>query len=305
MIPLSQVPKIINKKDNQATFVIEGLYPGYGTTIGNAMRRVLLSSLSGAAITYVKIKGVQHEFSTLPGVFEDVITICLNLKKLRLKLHNDETQKAVLRIRGEKEVKASDFEFPSQVELINKDLHIASLTDKKAEIEMEITIQKGIGYEPREQRDKEKLEIGQISLDAIYSPIERVSFQVENMRVGEMTNFDRLTLSIETDGTMDPEEAFNQAAQILIDHFSLFVKKEAKRIKTKKEKKEKALDAENKKAKSKETKKKSVSVNPKKKSQVKSQVKTKVKKTSVSDVAKKGRKQAKAKTEKSKKSKKK
>ena len=278
MIPLSQLPKVINKKDNQASFVIEGLYPGYGTTIGNALRRVLLSSLPGAAVTYVKIKGVQHEFSTLPGVFEDVITICLSLKKLRLKLLSEETQKASLKIQGEKEVKASDFKLPSQVELINKDLHIAYLTDKKAELEIEITIQKGMGYEPREQRDKGKLEIGQISLDAIYSPVERASFHVENMRVGEMTNFDRLTLEIETNGTMEPEEAFEQAVQILIDHFSLFIQKNKRKIKTKKTK-EAMLDEKAKKDKVKKVKKEISTTKAKKELKKEAKNQKKVKKT--------------------------
>jgi DNA-directed RNA polymerase subunit alpha len=223
MIPLPLQPKIIEKKGNWARFEIEALYPGYGVTIGNSLRRVLISSLPGAAVTQMKIKGVSHEFSTIPGVLEDVITIMLNLKQLRFRVFADEPQKATLKVKGEKEVLGSDFEYPAQVELINKDLHIATLTDKKAELEMEIQIEKGIGYLPREaRRQKEKLEIGVIPLDAIFTPIKRVSFKVENMRVGERTDFDRLFLEIETDGTISPQEAFSQASEILVKHFNLF-----------------------------------------------------------------------------------
>ncbi len=223
MILLPRQSKIISKKDNWARFEIEGLYPGYGVTIGNCLRRVLLSSLSGAAVTQMKIKGVQHEFSTIPGVLEDVIVIMMNLKQMRFKIYADEPQKALLKVKGEKEVKGSDFDYPSQVELINKSCHIATLTDKKAELEMEIQIKKGIGYEPIERRKKqEKLEIGVIPIDAIFTPIRRVSYKVENMRVGERTDFDRLYLEIKTDGTVTPKEAFYRASEILVKHFSLF-----------------------------------------------------------------------------------
>jgi len=181
----------------------------------------LLSSLPGAAVTQMKIKGVQHEFSTIPGVLEDVITIGLNIKLLRFKMYTEEPQKARLKIKGEKEVKGSDFELPSQVELINKHSHIATLTDKKAELDIEIQIEKGMGYVPVERRKKEKLEIGVIALDAIYASMKRVSFNVENMRVGDRTDFDRLSLEIETDGTISPEEAFLQSSEILVKHFSL------------------------------------------------------------------------------------
>ncbi len=215
MISLPKSFKISEKKDNFISFVVEGLYPGYGVTLGNALRRVLLSSLPGAAITEVKIKGVDHEFSTIPAVLEDVITICLNLKRLRFKIYSEESQKAILKAKGEKEITGNDFELPSQLELVNPEQHIASLTDKKANIEIEILVRKGIGYEPREMRNREKLEIGQLSLDAAYTPIKRVSFDVENMRVGERTDFDRLILNIETDGTIAPEEALLAATDIL------------------------------------------------------------------------------------------
>lgn len=239
MLPLPHSPKIIEKKGNRALFEIEALYPGYGVTIGNVFRRVLLSSLSGAAITQMKIKGIHHEFSTIPGVLEDVVNIMLNLKQLRFKLFTAEPQKATLKIKGEKTIKGSDFKFPSQVELINKDCHIATLTDKKADLEMEIQIERGLEYEPVEKRKKEKLEIGIIPIDAIYTPIRRVSYQTENMRVGERTDFDRLKLEIETDGTITPEEAFYQASEILIKHFSLFSESIKKEIPSSPEKKEK------------------------------------------------------------------
>jgi len=243
MIFLPQLPKIVNKKDNSATFEIEGLYPGYGVTIGNSLRRVLLSSLAGAAVTQMKIKGVQHEFTTMPGVLEDSVIIMMNLKQMRFKMHSDEPQKATLKVRGEKEIKGSDFELPSQVELVNPSCHIATLTDKKAELEMEIQIEKNIGYEPVERRKiKGKLEIGVIPIDAIFTPVRRVSYGVENMRVGERTDFDKLNLDIETDGTITPEDAFSQAVDILVKHFSLlneiFVKEGATEGKEGKEKKE-------------------------------------------------------------------
>ena len=221
MIPLPSQPKIVQKQDNSAIFEIAGLYPGYGVTIGNSLRRVLLSSLSGAAVTQVKIKGVQHEFSTIPGVMEDVITILLNIKQLRFKLHTGEPQKATLSVKGAKTVKASAFETPSQLELVNKDALLATLTSKSASLEIEILVEKGLGYEPVEARKMGKLEIGTIAVDAIFTPVRKVSYRVENMRVGERTDFDKLILELETDGTLTPEEVFTQAADILVKHFAL------------------------------------------------------------------------------------
>jgi len=242
MIPLPLSFKILQEKENYAKFVIEGLYPGYGITIGNTLRRVLLSSLEGAAITDVKIKGVSHEFSTIPGVLEDVIHICLNLKKLRFKVFSDEPIRAFLKVKGQKEVKGKDLELPPQLELVNKDQHIATLTNKNANLEMEIIVRKGVGYEPREMRTKEKLSVGEILLDAIYTPIKRVSYKVENMRVGERTDFDRLYLEIETDGTISPQKALDQATQILLAHFNFVeeaIKKYIKEEKPKPQKPEK------------------------------------------------------------------
>jgi len=221
MINLPHPPKIVKKEGNKAIFEIEALHPGYGVTIGNSLRRVLLSSLEGAAVTQMKIKGISHEFSTIPGVLEDVITIMLNLKQLRFRLFAAEPQKAVLKVKGEKEVKGLDFTLPAQVELANKNCHLATLTSKSAELEMEIQIEKGIGYSSRETRQKEKLEIGAIPVDAIFTPVKRVSYRIENMRVGERTDYDRVFLEIETDGIIAPEQAILQASEILVKHFSL------------------------------------------------------------------------------------
>ena len=270
MIPISIEPKIIKTGDNMACFEISALYPGYGITIGNSLRRVLLSSLEGAAVTQVKIKGAQHEFSTIPGVLEDVIMIILSLKKMRFKVFSDESQKVLLKVNGEKEIKGSDFKLPSQVELINKDIHIATLTAKTSKMEMEIQIEKGTGYEPLEKRKKEKQEIGVIILDAIFTPIKKVSYKVENMRVGDKTDFDRLELEIETDGTITPKDAFVQASNILLEHFSLFSKikkekKDDKKVSVKKVKSKKVSKPK------KETKKKEVKKN-------KDKIKTKKKK---------------------------
>ncbi len=232
MIPLPSKPKIVEKKaENKALFKVESLYPGYGVTVGNSMRRVLLSSLGGAAITKVKISGVNHEFSTISGAIEDVITVILNLKELRFRVYSDEEQVAKLKVKGEKEVKGSDFNLPSQVELKNPDAHIATLTSKNASLEMEVGIERGIGYSSAEDRKEEKLEVGQILIDSIFTPVKRASFHVENMRVGKRTDFDRLYMEVETDGTIAPEEAFSSAADILSRHFSLVSSFEEEEVK--------------------------------------------------------------------------
>jgi len=223
-IPLPQKAKIIKKDDNRAVFEIDGCYPGYGMTLGNAFRRILLSSLPGAAITSVKIKGVSHEFSTIPYVLEDVIHIILNLKQIRFKVNSPESLplKLELKTSGEREIKAKDIKLTSEIEIINKDAHIATLTDKKAKLDIEIEIQSGLGYVPVEQRKKEKLEIGAIAIDAIFSPIKKINYEIENMRVGDRTDFNRLMIDIETDGSISPEQAFSKAADILVDHFIIF-----------------------------------------------------------------------------------
>jgi DNA-directed RNA polymerase subunit alpha len=234
MITLPNKPKIIEEKRNKGVFEIGACYPGYGVTLGNAFRRVLLSSLPGAAITGVKIKGVQHEFSTIPHVIEDVVQIILNLKQVRFKLHAERPFKVSLKAKGEKEVKAGDIKTSSELEVVNKDAHIATLTDKKAELEMEIEIEPGLGYSPIEERKKGKIEIGKIAIDAIFSPVRKVTYFVENMRVGERTDYDRIRFIIETDGTITPREAFLKASQILVDHYSIFAQLEGKKTKEKK-----------------------------------------------------------------------
>jgi len=211
------------KQSNTATVTVEPCYYGYGTTLGNALRRVVLSSLPGAAVTAVKIKGVQHEFSTIPHTKEDVVEILLNLKQIRLKVFSAETVRLTLKVKGEKEVTAADIDKSADVEVINKDAHIATLTNKNAELEMEIFVSQGRGFLPVEAREKEKLELGAIAIDAIFAPIKNIGYKVENVRVGDITNYDRLILDIETDGTITPEEALKQGVQILIDHFDLFL----------------------------------------------------------------------------------
>lgn len=234
MISLPTSIKKNNISDNYGIFEIEPFYPGYGITVGNALRRVTLSSLEGAAVSTVKIKDVSHEFTTLPGVKEDVLHILLNLKQLRFKLHSDEPQKAILKVKGEKEITGNDFEFSPEVELANKDQYIATLTDKKSELEIEVTIEKGFGYKLADESDKEKKEIGVMSLDKIFTPIKKVNYKVENVRVGERTDFDKLIFEIETDGTIKPEEALLESIEILGSHFQflkdeLTLPKEAKK----------------------------------------------------------------------------
>ena len=208
---------------NEGLMIVEPCFHGYGTTLGNALRRVLLSSLSGAAVTAVKIKGVTHEFQAIENVKEDVLEIILNLKSLRLKVFSDEPVKLTLKVTGEKIVTAKDIEANAEVEIVSKDLKIATLTHPKGVLEMELTVAKGRGYRPTEERLKESHELGVIAIDALYSPVRNVGYRVENTRVGEITNYDKLLMTIETDGTMEPEEAVREAAKVLIDHFSLLL----------------------------------------------------------------------------------
>jgi len=217
---LSETVKIktISEDEKKGVFEIEGLYTGYGLTIGNALRRVLLSSIPGAAVTRIKIANVKHEFTTLPGVLEDVIEI-FNLKKGRFDFHADEPQILTIEAKGEKTITAKDIKTNSLVEIINPDAHIATLTDKKAELKMEITVEKGLGYVPVEERKTEKTPIGVIVIDAVFTPVIKVNFDIENMRVGEHTDYNRLKLAIETDGSITPSEAIRKAANILSDHF--------------------------------------------------------------------------------------
>ncbi len=206
--------------DNNGTFVIEPLLPGFGLTIGNALRRVLLSSLPGAAITSIRIDGVAHEFTTIKGVRQDVVDLILNLKQVRLTVESDEPQVIILDVKGEKAVKAGDFKCPTGVTIINKDLALADVV-AGGKLLLEATVERGRGYVPTEMRKDEKLPIGVIAIDSAFSPVKRVNFNTENTRVGKMTNFDRLVLEIETDGSITPQHALEHASAILVDHFSV------------------------------------------------------------------------------------
>lgn len=203
-------------------FVIEPLYPGYGTTIGTALRRVLLSSLPGAAITSVRFTGVDHEFSTIPGVKEDVIEIILNLKQVRFRLDGDEPITVTLTKKGPGKVTASDIKGTDRLTVVSGDAHIAELADKSSTFDAELIIEKGRGYMPVERREEQKLPVGTIAVDAIFTPVTSVNFTIENTRVGQMTNFDRLTLNVATDDTVDPATAIKEAGRILVSQFHLF-----------------------------------------------------------------------------------
>lgn len=222
MIPLPSKPKIILDEENRAVFEIEGLYPGYGQTIGNSLRRVLLSSVEGAAITSIKIEGVGHEFSTIEGVKEDIVDLTLNLKQIRFRLHEKGPFSITLSVSGEQAVRGEDFKAPSQVEIVTPDVHIATLTSKKAKLNLEAIVESGLGYVPVEARSKDKVEVGVIALDAAFSPVRRVNYEVENMRVGDRTDYNRLRLHIDTDGSITPREALQRAVHILVEQFGEF-----------------------------------------------------------------------------------
>lgn len=208
-------------KPNETVLTIEPLYPGYGLTIGTALRRVLLSSLAGGAVVAVKIKGVLHEFSTIPYVKEDVVDILLNIKKLRFNVHTEEEVRLLLHVKGEKEVTGADIGNTSDVEVSSPDAHICTLTNKNAQIEIEFFVRKGKGYLPTEMREKEKLELGTIAIDALFTPVLSVGFKVENVRVGQMTNYNKVILTIETDGSITAQDAVAEASKILVDHYRL------------------------------------------------------------------------------------
>lgn len=223
--------KVLKSEGNTATFAIEPLSPGYGMTLGNSLRRVIYSSLPGAAITAVKIEGVSHEFSTIKDVKEDVVDIILNLKQLCVKSFSDDIVALKLTASGEGVVTAAKFEKNADVEIANPELVIATLDNKNAKLEMEIFIEKGRGYVPVEKRDGGKLGVGVIAVDALFSPIRRVRYTVENTRVGQMTNLDRLIIEVETNGVIEPKEAISQAAEILVDHFLVLSGKEVAKVK--------------------------------------------------------------------------
>ncbi len=209
------------EREHETILTIEPLHHGYGTTIGNSLRRVLLSSLEGAAVTAVKIKGAQHEFSTVDGIKEDVLEVILNLKKLRMKMHaNDSVTLQIEKTGHVGSVTAKDIEANADVEIMNTDLVLATLTDKKATLNMEITVSRGRGFLPTEEMDTTGNEIGLIAVDAMFSPIVNVGMKVENTRVGEITNYDRLVMAITTDGTVTAQEAVTNAAQVIMNHFN-------------------------------------------------------------------------------------
>jgi DNA-directed RNA polymerase subunit alpha len=213
--------KTVSESATKGVFEIEGLYAGYGLTVGNALRRVLLSSLPGAAVTEIKIKGVSHEFSTLPGLKEDIVELSLNFKKLRFQLHVDEPQVLLLHVKKEAVVTAGDIELNSNVALMNPDEVLAHLTSKDADLDIEVKVERGLGYVPVEARRVEggRTAIGTIAIDAIFTPVQRVNYVVEDMRVGDRTDFNRVRLEIDTDGSVSPSAALHKASKILQDHF--------------------------------------------------------------------------------------
>jgi DNA-directed RNA polymerase subunit alpha len=215
-VALPSKPRIVSEEDFRGIYEIDGLYPGYGHTLGNSLRRIILSSLPGAAITQVKIDGAAHEFDSITGIKEDVLTILLNIKRIRLALHSDEPVTMSLKKKGLGVITAGDIAAPSQVEILSTDQVIAEITSKTTELNIEFTVEKGLGYVPREVHQKEKVEIGTIALDAVFTPIRRANYEVENMRVGDRTDYNRLRLMIETDGTVSPKQALESSIEIMI-----------------------------------------------------------------------------------------
>jgi len=222
-VALPSKPRVVKEEEFEGMYEIDGLYPGYGHTLGNSLRRIILSSLPGAAITSVKIEGVSHEFSTIEGVKEDIITILLNLKKIRLQLLTDEPQTLSLTAKDPQSITAADITIPGQVTILNPDLHIAEITGKNTTLSIEMTVEKGLGYVSKETLQKDKVDIGVIALDAIFTPIRRVNYEVENMRVGDRTDFNRLRVFIETDGSLLPREALEKAIEIMIHQLKAII----------------------------------------------------------------------------------
>jgi DNA-directed RNA polymerase subunit alpha len=221
-VTLPSKPRVVSEEGLQGVYEIDSLYPGYGHTLGNSLRRIILSSLPGASITSVKIEDVQHEFATVDGIRETVMEVLLNLKRVHFALHGDEAQTVRLSVKGPKEVTAADFSLPSQVTIANPEQHLMSVTGK-ASFELEATIERGLGYVPREVLTKEKVDIGTIALDATFTPIRRVNYEVENMRVGDRTDFNRLRILIETNGTIAPREALESSIEIMIHQLKSIV----------------------------------------------------------------------------------
>lgn len=225
-IPLPKNIEYKEIKENKTQIIIGPLFPGYGITIANSLRRVLLSSLTGAAITKVKIKGASHEFSSLDYLKEDVVELMLNIKKIRLKVYSDEPIKLKLKVKGEKIVRAGDIDQNAQIEIANPDLILGHLTDKKGELEIEFTAENGQGYVTVENKIDQALGSNEMSIDSFYSPIVNVSFNIEDVRVGKRTDYEKLKMKVQTDGTIDPKEAISRATKILLDHFSLIYEEE-------------------------------------------------------------------------------
>lgn len=221
-IALPSKPRVVAESERSGTYEIDGLYPGYGYTLGNSLRRIILSSLPGAAITHVKIPGVSHEFSTIEGVKEDVVTLLLNIRKIRLKIATDEPQTLTLSAKGPRTVTAADLKVPGQAEVLNPECYIAEITGKST-LEIEMRAERGLGYVPKELHQKERVEVGTIALDAIFSPIRRVNYEVENMRVGDRTDFNRLRILIETDGALQPREALERSIETMIHQLKAVV----------------------------------------------------------------------------------
>ena len=221
-ITLPSKPRIVSEEGIQGVYEIDSLYPGYGHTLGNSLRRIILSSLPGAAVTQVKIEGVPHEFATIEGMRETVMELLLNLKRVHFVLHGDEPQTISLMAKGTKEITAADFKLPSQVEIMNPEQHICDLSGK-AVLELEATIERGLGYVSREVLTKEKVDIGTIALDATFTPIRRVNYEVENMRVGDRTDFNRLRILIETNGTIAPRTALEQSIETMIHQLKAII----------------------------------------------------------------------------------
>lgn len=215
-VTLPSKPRVVKEEEFQGIYEIDGLYPGYGHTLGNSLRRIILSSLPGAAVTHVKIDGVKHEFDAIDGVREDVITILLNIKRIRLALHSEEP--VSMRLRADKMgvVTAADIDTPSQIEILSPDQKVAEITAKGVSLDIEMTVAHGMGYVPREVHQKDKVDIGAIAMDAVFTPIRRANYEVENMRVGDRTDYNRLRLFIETDGAMTPREALEKSIEIMI-----------------------------------------------------------------------------------------
>ena len=215
------LPKIETEASSKSfgRFIIGPLENGYGITLGNALRRVLLSSLTGAAVTSIRVSGVHHEFSAIPHVREDMTALILNIKQLRLKMHQNESARLRVEVKGEGVITAGDFDIPPHVEVVNPDLYLLTADSSEAELDMELVVQMGRGYSPAEERGK--LPIGEIPVDAIFSPIRKANFVVERTRIGQATDYDRLKMEITTDGTILPHDALSEAAKILVQHFSL------------------------------------------------------------------------------------